>query len=293
MPLNATPYTHGGDTEPMLQTPGNSMHSPHSPANRPILEKIIEDVPGPSLFPRERDDSLLSVDSVQDGSSDTGIEDTVEYTAKQYDYGDEADDGYADEDDSMDLSDAALEEVERDDGEDAEDEPEYVWSEEDTIEDIMNIPGKTAPPARQQDLEGIYVHDQPTPDETKEIRLRRNSLEQALRDELQRKKRQNTVVAESYMDDAEESVLEHHESAFEFSGDKEIEGTQDVQAHQSQADTSAIDDNLDGGVELEVSDSLLLDSAISYKLTFNSILHHSTAGPRFFSHQDRSRAEHQ
>jgi hypothetical protein len=65
----------------------------------------------------------------------------VRYTENHYDHGDEADEGYADEDGSMDLSDAVEEStddnvIEEDQSVfvDEDDLREYVWSDGDTMD---------------------------------------------------------------------------------------------------------------------------------------------------------------
>ncbi|KAF1911644.1 hypothetical protein BDU57DRAFT_552046 [Ampelomyces quisqualis] len=183
----------------------SSLHnSPSLPADSRTLKKILDHVqsPSPAAPPayRERDDTSTSSDLNGDGSSDTGIEDEVDYVEKHYDHGDEVDDGYEDEDDSMELSDpedATLAEIEFKERTNStaldEDEREYVWSDGDTIEDIMNKPGQTAPPGPQQDLDGVYAHDQPTPDALRKIKSRRTALEGALA--IERPKQEHETAA--------------------------------------------------------------------------------------------------
>jgi hypothetical protein len=269
VPLDVALKTHGNETLHLLQTPPReSVRAPLSPADCRTLEKILEDTRSPSpLASHARDESLLSVESFQDGSSDTGVEDTVQYTDRQHDHGDESDDGYEDEDDSMDLSDTVDEGFHDGDDVDNEDhgegpstlsvdeEPEYEWSDGDTIEDIMNMPGKTAPPARQQDLGGMYTHDQPTSDKTKEIKLKRASLERALVRERVNQERRAAMSAGSDGVHFDATSLEDQDIAVNLSDDPEIQAVQDLQINQSRADMSALEEDIDRGVELEVSDT--------------------------------------
>jgi hypothetical protein len=96
--------------------------------------------------------------------------------------GDEQDVGYEDEDESMELSDTEGEQDEEKDG--------------DTIEDIMNLPGKIAPPAPVQDSSAFYIHDQPTPDETKETRIKRGAIERDLVEQARQQEREAAAVVE-------------------------------------------------------------------------------------------------
>ncbi|UPX11384.1 uncharacterized protein EKO05_0001990 [Ascochyta rabiei] len=58
-----------------------------------------------------------------------------------------------------------------------------IPKERDTIEDIMNLPGKRAPPARPQDLGRNDSDFQPIPEEIKQLNLMRLSMEKVLDDE--------------------------------------------------------------------------------------------------------------
>lgn len=160
--LEASLQTHGSDTSASL-----------SPADCRTLKKILQDVrtasPRAPQHVGDRGKSLSAEISIDSESSASGREDEVQYSEKQYDYGDEAEEGYEDEDDSMDLSDV-VEEVHYADG--------------DTIEDIMNLPGRTASPAPSQDFSSFYHHNQATPEEIRDIKLRRASIEKELEDEL-------------------------------------------------------------------------------------------------------------
>ncbi|XPS93679.1 hypothetical protein M3J09_003022 [Ascochyta lentis] len=67
-------------------------------------------------------------------------------------------------------------------------EQEYKKSaetkEDDTVEDIMNLPGKRAPPARPQDLGRNNSDRQPIPDDIKQLNRMRLSMERVLENEL-------------------------------------------------------------------------------------------------------------
>jgi hypothetical protein len=147
-----------------------------TPSDCRTLKKILDDANGspPALSPakKQQDERLLSVAATENGSSDTGNKDEVQYSKTQYGYGDELEAGYEDEDDSMELSDGDL------NGHDAE----GSGDDGDTTEDIMNTPGTTAPPARPQHLDGIYQHDSPTRDDA-ELRVKRAAIEEAVKKE--------------------------------------------------------------------------------------------------------------
>ncbi|KAH4076315.1 hypothetical protein HBI75_121760 [Parastagonospora nodorum] len=147
-----------------------------TPSDCRTLRKILDDANGspPALSPakKQQDERLLSVAATENGGSDGGNEDEVQYSKTQYGYGDELEAGYEDEDDSMELSDGDL------NGHDAEGSDD----DGDTIEDIINTPGTTAPPARPQHLDGIYQHESPTCDDA-EIRVQRAAIEEAVKKE--------------------------------------------------------------------------------------------------------------
>jgi hypothetical protein len=155
---------------------------------------------------RHQDNSLLSVDYAEDGSSDTGIEDLVQYSELHFHHGDELEAGYEDEDDSMGLSDAGLDDTVAADTRavDAdqsivsghEDDSVYVWSDDDTIEDIMNTPRKTAPPARPQHLDGVYRNNPLIPEEKTKIEIKRAALEKALMKERVTQELEDALVIE-------------------------------------------------------------------------------------------------
>lgn len=102
-----------------------------------------------------------------------------------FSYGDEREEGYEDEDASMELSDTDL----------AFPNPPRA-DEGDTIEDVMNMPGTTVMPASVRDFSAFYPHDEPTPDETRELRHIRKLIEQELKDQLVEQAKQHTVTAE-------------------------------------------------------------------------------------------------
>jgi hypothetical protein len=265
IPLDAALKFHGNDTAPPPSTPAaDGTRTPLSPSDCRTLKKILEGVqsPSPLASPRliKHNDALFGVEYSQDGSSDIGNEGEIQYTQKQYDYGDEADEGYEDEDDSMELSDAVEESL--DDSVVHEDQSmlldddgtrEYVWSDGDTIEDIMNTPGKTAPPAPEQDLGGIYLHDQPTPDEIKVIKLQRAALEEALDQERVIQECQDAAAIGDETIDLHASNVEDEDDAIVLSVDPEFQPVETVQA---EIGMSLIEDYVDRAVEIEVSYSI-------------------------------------
>jgi hypothetical protein len=258
--LDAALESHGNDTVLSPNTPSaDENRSPLSPSDCRTLKKILEDVQSPSrtVSPllTEHNDCLLGiVESTDDGSSDTGHEDEVQYTEKQYDYGDEADEGYADEDDSMDLSDAGQNDsvVYEDESILASDHDtrEYVWSDGDTIEDIMNTPGKTAPPAPKQELGGVCLHGQPTPDETKVIKLQRAAIEEAVRQERIKQERQDAAAIGDGRIGLDVTSMEDQDDAVVLSDDPEFQAVETVQAEMGM---KFVDHSVEEAIEVEVS----------------------------------------
>jgi hypothetical protein len=259
--------SHGNETVLSGSIPSpNKELSPMTPADCRTLKKILEDVHSPSPFAspvmQRQDDSMLSVDLTEDGSSDTGIEDEVPYTEPQYVCGDELEAGYEDEDDSMELSDAGGESPDDAGHADAsasdadqsivtsqEDDSVYVWSDGDTIEDIMNTPGKTAPPARPQHLDGVYLRDIATPDETKEIKQQRATLEMAVVKERVAQELQDALVLEDETSYPDEYAYDEHEDAIDLSDVSKFQAPQQI---EGKTGLSMLEEE-DAAAELEVS----------------------------------------
>ncbi|KAF1830640.1 hypothetical protein BDW02DRAFT_92188 [Decorospora gaudefroyi] len=162
------PSTSPSHSSYLMSSTGDSERPPLSPADCRTLEKILHDVRGSSpisstpyfshVAPGSPGIAATASSSVYSGDEDDDGREFVD--------GDERDTGYEDEDDSMELSDSEQTSAEAEDG--------------DTIEDIMNLPGKTAPPAPIQDFSSLYAHDQPTPDEAMQMRLHRAVIEREL-----------------------------------------------------------------------------------------------------------------
>jgi hypothetical protein len=258
--LDAALESHGNDTVLSPRTPSaDEARSPLSPSDCRTLKKILKDVQSPSRTASplltEHNDCLLGiVKSTDDGSSDVGHEDEVQYTEKQYDYGDEADEGYADEDDSMDLSDAGQNDsvVYEDESILASDHDtrEYVWSDGDTIEDFMNTPGKTAPPAPKQEPSDVYLHGQPTPDETKVINLQRAAIEEVVRQERIEQERQNAAAIGDETIGLDMTSMEDQDDAVVLSDDPEFQAVETVQAEMGM---KFVDHSVEEAIEVEVS----------------------------------------
>jgi hypothetical protein len=252
--LDAALESHGNDTVLSPKTlSADETRSPLSPSDCRTLKKILEDVQSPSrtasLLLAEHNHSLLGIESTDDGSSDMGHEDEV-----QYDYGDEADEGYADEDDSMDLSDAGQNDsvVYKDESILASDHDtrEYVWSDGDTIEDIMNTPGKTAPPAPKQEHSDVCLHGQPTPDETKVIKLQRAAIEEVVRQERIEQERQNAAAIGDETIGLDVTSMEDQDHAVVLSDDPEFQAVETVQAEMGM---KFADHSVEEAIEVEVS----------------------------------------
>jgi hypothetical protein len=127
-----------------------------------------------------------------------------------YAYADEREEGYEDEDESMELSD--VDEVPGVGEEDMGGYQSEDWSGEekngDTIEDVMNLPGKSAPPAPFQDFSGFYPHDQPTPDENKGMRVKRLIIEKDLDEQARRQALEQAAEAANGVDDIEVAMFD-------------------------------------------------------------------------------------
>ncbi|KAL1795226.1 hypothetical protein ACET3X_007042 [Alternaria dauci] len=149
-----------------------------SPADCHTLQKMVHDVRSHSpLSPTPcSNDGPASRSNLTETSDIDADEDNVSCESHQFAPGDERQDGYEDEDDSMEVS----------DGEDAFGADE---TDRDTIEDIMNMPGKTAPSVPVCDYSSLYPHDQQAPDGAKELSLRRASIEKSLKEQCQQRMR--------------------------------------------------------------------------------------------------------
>jgi hypothetical protein len=263
LPLNAALESYGNDTALSPKTPSaNVARSPLTSSDCRTLKKILGDVQSPSRTASpllaNHNERHLGIDSTDDDSSDVGNEDEVQYTKKQYDYGEEADEGYEDEDKSMDLSDAIEESVL------LEDESmllgdgspcEYVWSDGDTIEDIRNTPGRTAPPAPEQDLGGVYLHDRTTPDETKVVELQRAAIEEVLEEERVDQEHRDATI----MEDQDDAAVLFNDLEF-----------QAVEAVQAEIGMSFVDDDVDGAAEVScliLKAQYAMNNAVSIMLT--------------------------
>jgi hypothetical protein len=174
----------------------------------------------------------------------------VQYVEKQFNYGDEREEGYEDEDDSMELSDEGLEDYEAEGSVLLVDEErEYVWSDGDTIEDIMNTPGQTASPARPQHIDGVYQHDPPTPGDIKEIKLQHAAIEQVVKQErLDQENREAAAIGDETAGLDQASIREQ-DDAVELSGDSDF---QTVQTARAQTGLSRIEEDEEPEVEFEV-----------------------------------------
>jgi hypothetical protein len=245
IPSEACVESSGNDNFLTPQPPRQQNCAPTlSPADCLTLQKILKDVRGPvptsSPLRSTKNESMISVAKVDEESGESGEE-------KHDEVGDEAEDGYEDEDDSMEFSDAT--EHEGDGGDDEEGGVGIMDEDGDTIEDIMNLPGQTAPPAPPQDFGRFHTHGHTTPDETKEIKRRRATIEMALEDErLDQERRTLTAIESDILD--RELGLDGQDDAVNLSDDPEFQA---VQAIQAEIGMSVIADEEPG--ELEVRDA--------------------------------------
>ncbi|KAI4613118.1 hypothetical protein J4E83_007529 [Alternaria metachromatica] len=216
-------------------TPTNSRGSNFSPADCRTLQKILRDVRSPSPLSATSyfDDTparKLNLTATPTGSL---AEERVAQKEKVFDSGDEREGGYEDEDDSMDLSDEedAFGTGRQKDG--------------DTIEDVMNLPGKTTPPVADQDFSRFYAHDKPTPDEPSKLQLRRASIEKDLKEQCRQQECASAIAATDGVFDTD--ALNHGVSsqALAIDGNSDLKNLQeDIGMHpveEEQAATSALD----------------------------------------------------
>ena len=100
-----------------------------------------------------------------------------------FDFGDEREQGYEDEDDSMELSD--------------EEDTFSTGGQKDgdTTEDVMNPLGKTAPPAPVQDYSRFYAHGVPAPDHPEARKLHLDAIEKQLEEHFRKIERAAGVAA--------------------------------------------------------------------------------------------------
>ncbi|KAI4707519.1 hypothetical protein J4E89_007623 [Alternaria sp. Ai002NY15] len=189
-------------------TPTNSRGSNFSPADCRTLQKILHDVRSPSPLSAtsyfdETPAKKLNLTATPTGSL---AEERVAKKEKVFDSGDEREGGYEDEDDSMELSDG--EDAFGIDGREAGD----------TIEDVMNLPGKTAPPAPVQDYSSFYAHDKPAPAGTEGLHLRRTSIEEDLKEQCRQQERAQAIAATDGVFDTD--ALNHDVSSQELAIDE-------------------------------------------------------------------------
>ncbi|KAI4640291.1 hypothetical protein J4E93_008496 [Alternaria ventricosa] len=166
-------------------TPTNSRGSNFSPADCRTLQKILHDARSPSPLSATSYFDKTPARKLNLTATPTGslAEERIAQKEKAFDSGDEREGGYEDEDDSMELSDG--EDAFGIDGKEAGD----------TIEDVMNLPGKTASPVLVQDYSSFYAHDKPTPGEPERLQLRRASIENDLKEQCLQQERASAIAA--------------------------------------------------------------------------------------------------
>jgi hypothetical protein len=169
----ATPDTEAHD---QVIAPAATPRAALSPADTHTLQKIIEDVRSPS--PRT---DMHAVENQDDDSSSAGYEDEVRYSEIVGGLVDE-EDGYEDQDESMDEE------------------------EGDTVEDMMNLPGKTAPEVPVRDFSALYVHEEEV-EGKKEVELFRKGVERRLVEERVAKEK-SEVLGDGWEDVADTDVEE-------------------------------------------------------------------------------------
>lgn len=255
-PLHMSLETYGDNTmTPPITLQSVTVARPTmSPADCRTLKKLLNDVQNPSPLT-----SLIA--SEHDESSGTGLEDEVQYTEPLLGHGDEREEGYEDEDGSMELSDIAEESSDdinvASDEATAQDESVlrnvddsvYVWSDGNTIEDIMNTPGKTAPPAPEQNLSGVYTHGQSTPEDIRDIKARRAEMERELEEEGLNHEQHDVAAIDDGAFGPDVYSNEEENDAVDLSDDAEFRA---IEAVQAEIGMSVMKDYEEPVVELEV-----------------------------------------
>ncbi|KAI5377342.1 hypothetical protein CC77DRAFT_1098575 [Alternaria alternata] len=155
-----------------------------SPADCRTLQRMLHDVRSPSpLSPTPYfSNGPASQSILTETPNSKSYEDNMSCKNLQSAHGDERQDGYEDEDDSMELS----------DGEDAFGAGER---DRDTIEDIMNMPGKMASSVPVCDYSRSYPHNQQASDGARELERRRASIERSLKEQCRQQKRVQKAAA--------------------------------------------------------------------------------------------------
>jgi hypothetical protein len=193
-PLTPTAQTSTSLDERPLSKGNTSMPSPllsidpqrpsFSPADCRTLQRMLHDVRSPSpLSPTPYfSNGPASQSILTETPNSKSYEDNMSCKNLQSAHGDERQDGYEDEDDSMELS----------DGEDAFGAGER---DRDTIEDIMNMPGKMASSVPVCDYSRSYPHNQQASDGARELERRRASIERSLKEQCRQQKRVQKAAA--------------------------------------------------------------------------------------------------
>jgi hypothetical protein len=213
-------------------TPAKLSGSHLSPADCRTLQKILHDVRSPSPLPKtsyfsEEPTSRLDLTATPTGSVG---EERVICKDEEFDGGDEREGGYEDEDSSMELSDD--EDAFGIDGQ----------KDRDTIEDVMNVPGKTALPVPAQDYSNFYSHDQPASGKAEKLQSRRASIERDLTEQCQQQGRASPLITTDGVFDTDTSIggATSHTLAVDntgglqtLQGDIGMHSVEDEQVHMS------------------------------------------------------------
>jgi hypothetical protein len=193
-PLTPTAQTSTSLDERLLSKDNISMASPllpidpqrpsFSPADCRTLQKMLHDVRSPSpLSPTPYfSDRPASQSILTETPNSKNYEDKMSCKNHQSAHGDERQDGYEDEDDSMELSDG---------------EVAFGTDEKDSdkIEDIMNMPGKMALSVPVCDYSRFYPHNQQASDGARKLERRRASIEKSLKEQCRQQKRVQKAAA--------------------------------------------------------------------------------------------------
>lgn len=267
IPLDAALGTFSNNQPfPPSTAPARWTSSSLSPTDCRTLKKILGDVrsPPPLVFPncREHQKSTHSDDSANAKISGSDDESEGLYRDKRYGCDDEMKEAYEDDGYSMEMSNTVEADVEEtnitydrvitDDESimsNNSDEREYVWSDGDTIEDIMNSPGSIASLAPQQDLTCLYQHDEPTPHETKEIMLHRTVIEKVVQDERLVQERRDAAAIKDQTIRLNATTISGQNDLISLCRNSDL---QTIEAVHADIGMSVVEDDAEAAVELEV-----------------------------------------
>lgn len=230
---------------------GDSHHGSVRPLHRRALETMPHDVhiplPLSSIqYSKDEPNRMLNAD----GTTSLYLQDSNSNPLEKPHcrYGNDREEGYGDNNNSTQLSDV-----------DTAFPTLHQAEQGDTIEDVMNIPGTKIVPAPVQDFNAFYPRDEPTPDETRQLRRRRGVIEAEIREQLLEQVDAHAITA--------------------------AEGfTKEFTPQDDARDTKTEFDTADAVGAFQEVQPLVLEETQTTLLTLYSLLSHSTAAPPRQSH---------